>query len=172
MRSRGAACGLPRLQQRSLRVSAELYYSEHRVRFKVLLFPPSRPTSQGGVQALLGMIVDSFFSIWIWVFLPSTGWVFTVRSWGFAPRGTPGVSSFSSRPHSEAGDCNVLRTCLSLSSLCAARAGLTRHGIESRLVLGVPGQKGPRFEAHAWLLSHGIAVTGGNVARYNAFPGA
>ena len=54
----------------------------------------------------------------------------------------------------------------------AARAWLTRHGIESRLVLGVPGQKGPRFEAHAWLLSHGIAVTGGNVARYNAFPGA
>ena len=119
-RSRGTAYGQPRLQQRSLRVSAELYYSEHRVRSKVLLFPPSRPTSQGGVQALLGMIVDLFsISIWIWVFLPSTGWVFTVRSWGFAPRGTPGVSSFSSRPHSEAGDCNVLRTCLSLSSLFA-----------------------------------------------------
>lgn len=54
----------------------------------------------------------------------------------------------------------------------AARRWLARHGIESRLVIGVPQQKGPRFEAHAWLLSHGITVTGGDVARYNAFPAA
>ena len=62
-RSRGTAYGQPRLQQRSLRVSAELYYSEHRVRSKVLLFPPSRPTSRGGVLTLLGMIVDSFLHL-------------------------------------------------------------------------------------------------------------
>tara|TARA_R100000750_G_scaffold140_2_gene369 strand:+ start:3127 stop:3555 length:429 start_codon:yes stop_codon:yes gene_type:complete len=53
----------------------------------------------------------------------------------------------------------------------AARTWLASHGIESRLVIGVPHQKGARFEAHAWLLSHGITVTGGNVARYSAFLG-
>lgn len=52
----------------------------------------------------------------------------------------------------------------------AARDWLTRQGIESRLAIGVPRQKGAQFEAHAWLLSHGITVTGGNVARYTAFP--
>lgn len=52
----------------------------------------------------------------------------------------------------------------------AARDWLTSHGIESRLAIGVPHQKGAQFEAHAWLLSYGITVTGGDVARYNAFP--
>ncbi|WP_421906108.1 lasso peptide biosynthesis B2 protein [Mameliella sp.] len=51
----------------------------------------------------------------------------------------------------------------------AARAWLAAQGIDSRLVIGVPGQKGARFEAHAWLLSHGITVTGGDVTRYRAF---
>ncbi|MGP6089483.1 lasso peptide biosynthesis B2 protein [Antarctobacter jejuensis] len=52
----------------------------------------------------------------------------------------------------------------------AARAMLAAHGVDSRLVIGVPRQMGDRFEAHAWLLSHGVTVTGGQVARYNAFP--
>ena len=54
----------------------------------------------------------------------------------------------------------------------AARAWLSAQGIESRLVIGVPGQKGARFEAHAWLLSHGITVTGGDVRHYRAFQAA
>ncbi|OWV39197.1 lasso peptide biosynthesis B2 protein [Mameliella alba] len=54
----------------------------------------------------------------------------------------------------------------------AARAWLAAHGIESRLVIGVPHQRGDSFEAHAWLLSHGVTVTGGNITRYAAFPTA
>lgn len=51
----------------------------------------------------------------------------------------------------------------------AARSWLAGQGLETRLVLGVPKQRGARFEAHAWLVCGDLTVTGGNVTGYTAF---
>lgn len=48
----------------------------------------------------------------------------------------------------------------------AAQRWLGCAGIETRLVLGVPKEKLPDFEAHAWLTAGDRVVTGGDVSGY------
>lgn len=51
----------------------------------------------------------------------------------------------------------------------AARAWLDRHGIETRLELGMPTAQADQFEAHAWLTCGETVVTGGDVSKHTAF---
>ncbi len=48
----------------------------------------------------------------------------------------------------------------------AAERWLTSAGIATRLTIGVPKEKRPQFEAHAWLTAGGRIVTGGDVSGY------
>ena len=48
----------------------------------------------------------------------------------------------------------------------AAEHWLGRAGIETRLTLGVPKDKQPNFEAHAWLSAGNRIITGGDVSCY------
>lgn len=48
----------------------------------------------------------------------------------------------------------------------AAERWLRRAGIATVLTLGVPSNKRPEFEAHAWLTAGGRTVTGGDVSGY------
>lgn len=48
----------------------------------------------------------------------------------------------------------------------AAERWLARSGIATQLTLGVPKDKRPEFEAHAWLTAGDRIVTGGDVTDY------
>lgn len=48
----------------------------------------------------------------------------------------------------------------------AAERWLAREGIATRLTLGVPKDKKPDFEAHAWLTVGDVVVTGGDISGY------
>ncbi len=48
----------------------------------------------------------------------------------------------------------------------AAERWLEREGIATKLILGVPRDKRPAFEAHAWLTAGDRIVTGGDVSDY------
>ena len=48
----------------------------------------------------------------------------------------------------------------------AAQRWLSRAGIATSLTLGVPKDRRPAFEAHAWLSAGGRIVTGGDVSDY------
>ena len=48
----------------------------------------------------------------------------------------------------------------------AAQRWLARQGVATRLTLGVPKDKRPQFEAHAWLSAGDRIVTGGNISGY------
>ena len=48
----------------------------------------------------------------------------------------------------------------------AAQRWLSRARIATSLTLGVPKDKGPMFEAHAWLSAGSRIVTGGDVSDY------
>ena len=48
----------------------------------------------------------------------------------------------------------------------AAERWLASAGIASRLTLGVPRDKRPDFEAHAWLTAGNRIVTGGDISGY------
>lgn len=51
----------------------------------------------------------------------------------------------------------------------AAERWLNQAGIATRLNLGVPRNKRPVFEAHAWLTAGDRVVTGGDIAGYMPF---
>jgi hypothetical protein len=48
----------------------------------------------------------------------------------------------------------------------AAQHWLRRHGLESRIAIGVRERGEGPFEAHAWLMCGDIAVTGGDIREY------
>ncbi len=48
----------------------------------------------------------------------------------------------------------------------AAKRWLGREGVVTKLTLGVPKDKQPKFEAHAWLSAGNRIVTGGDVSGY------
>lgn len=54
----------------------------------------------------------------------------------------------------------------------AAQDWLVRHGIFSRIVIGVGPQRTGSFEGHAWLLAGERIVTGGEVSEHSVLLGA
>ena len=48
----------------------------------------------------------------------------------------------------------------------AAQRWLARHGMASRIVIGVERSEEGDFGAHAWLDYDGIVITGGDISRY------